>query len=522
MGITTVRSEATDALVDLVTDAVPTGTKILLGAPHPDDTGTSRSIVWIPLADANDSHSQTYALTGLAAKREEWDQDLVVFTHTLGGDTAGARAKFDQVLDPILSGISTDPWLGGTVELAQVTGVHTQEAAPDRGARQVGAVVTVHVTAVAKGSTIMSSQRPPAAHAGTHASSGSDPLALEPSQVTGLTGALAGKVDDDDPRLTDPREPTAHAASHGDGGADEITLTQAQVAGLVEALAALVADTDPRLSDDRDPTAHAGDHAEGGTDPVTLTQAQVTGLVDALAGKAATDDPRLSDARTPTAHAASHAAGQADALTLTQAQITNLVADLAAKAALAGATFTGRIIVPSGAAGGVSVGGPLHLSGTGSPEGVVSAPVGSTWIDTAATTGAIRWIKASGTGNTGWRVEDGDTGQRDVTAAVTNPANGTLGVVMLRRIGSVVILSGRISSTAATAGVIWTLPAGFRPATYATARGGAMSGTDQPVLVQAEVSGDVTVRTWNTSTTNRYWTLTFLTSDGWPASLPGS
>ena len=43
----------------------------------------------------------------------------------------------------------------------------------------------------------------------------------------------------------------------------------------------------------------------------------------------------------------------------------------------------------------------LGYRGTGSPEGKVAAPVGSTYTDTAATNGAIRWIKTSGTGATG-------------------------------------------------------------------------------------------------------------------------
>lgn len=51
----------------------------------------------------------------------------------------------------------------------------------------------------------------------------------------------------------------------------------------------------------------------------------------------------------------------------------------------------------------------LSFAGTGSPEGNVSAPVGSIYTDTAATNGAIRWVKASGTGNTGWRNDYGDT-----------------------------------------------------------------------------------------------------------------
>lgn len=59
-------------------------------------------------------------------------------------------------------------------------------------------------------------------------------------------------------------------------------------------------------------------------------------------------------------------------------------------------------------------------TGTGSPEGKIAAPVGSVYTDTAATNGAIRWIKTSGTGNTGWRVEHGDTGWRDITSSITD------------------------------------------------------------------------------------------------------
>ena len=50
-----------------------------------------------------------------------------------------------------------------------------------------------------------------------------------------------------------------------------------------------------------------------------------------------------------------------------------------------------------------------QFQGHGSPNGVVAAPVGSIYTDLAATNGAIRWIKTSGTENTGWKVEYGDT-----------------------------------------------------------------------------------------------------------------
>ena len=62
----------------------------------------------------------------------------------------------------------------------------------------------------------------------------------------------------------------------------------------------------------------------------------------------------------------------------------------------------------------------LGYRGTGSPEGKITAPVGSIYTDLAATNGAIRWVKASGTGSTGWRVEYGDTGWRDISSSIAN------------------------------------------------------------------------------------------------------
>ncbi len=41
---------------------------------------------------------------------------------------------------------------------------------------------------------------------------------------------------------------------------------------------------------------------------------------------------------------------------------------------------------------------------TGSPEGVVSAVVGETYIDTAGGAGSTLYVKVSGVGNTGWLV----------------------------------------------------------------------------------------------------------------------
>lgn len=45
----------------------------------------------------------------------------------------------------------------------------------------------------------------------------------------------------------------------------------------------------------------------------------------------------------------------------------------------------------------------VELRGNGFPNGVVSAPVGTTYVDTAATSEITMWSKTTGVGNTGWR-----------------------------------------------------------------------------------------------------------------------
>lgn len=71
-----------------------------------------------------------------------------------------------------------------------------------------------------------------------------------------------------------------------------------------------------------------------------------------------------------------------------------------------------------GIAGGNNVTLPLpdnvgqEIRGTGSPEGRITAEIGTTYVDVNVTNGALKWIKESGNGNTGWRVLIGDTGWR--------------------------------------------------------------------------------------------------------------
>lgn len=64
---------------------------------------------------------------------------------------------------------------------------------------------------------------------------------------------------------------------------------------------------------------------------------------------------------------------------------------------------------PSGTPGQVN---EYEIHGTGMPNGKVTAPVGTTYVDTAVTNGALKWIKRKGNGNEGWEVLTGDTGWR--------------------------------------------------------------------------------------------------------------
>lgn len=75
-----------------------------------------------------------------------------------------------------------------------------------------------------------------------------------------------------------------------------------------------------------------------------------------------------------------------------------------------------------------------EIHGQGMPNGKVSAPVGTTYVDTAVTNRALKWIKLSGTDNQGWEVLTGDTGWRKL------PALSTLGAsaVHVRRVNNTV------------------------------------------------------------------------------------
>jgi len=58
-----------------------------------------------------------------------------------------------------------------------------------------------------------------------------------------------------------------------------------------------------------------------------------------------------------------------------------------------------------------------ELIGTGMPNGKVEGTLGQTYVDTAKTNGALKWIKRTPSGNQGWAVLDGDTGWKTLNSA---------------------------------------------------------------------------------------------------------
>lgn len=72
----------------------------------------------------------------------------------------------------------------------------------------------------------------------------------------------------------------------------------------------------------------------------------------------------------------------------------------------------GSVVLPTSTSSNTGQVNEYEIHGTGMPNGKVSAPVGTTYVDTAVTNGALKWIKRSRTDNQGWEVLTGDTGWR--------------------------------------------------------------------------------------------------------------
>lgn len=83
-----------------------------------------------------------------------------------------------------------------------------------------------------------------------------------------------------------------------------------------------------------------------------------------------------------------------------------------------------------------NVGHEIH--GTGSPEGRITAEIGTTYVDVNVTNGALKWIKEKGNGNTGWRVLIGDTGWRTLNTVSKLTVGSRTSFIKIRRVNNLV------------------------------------------------------------------------------------
>ena len=188
----------------------------------------------------------------------------------------------------------------------------------------------------------------------------------------------------------------------------------------------------------------------------------------------------------------------------------------------------GNVTVSGGGGGSSS-----ELSGTGSPEGVVTAIPGTYFTDTNGTNGAWRWIKVSGTGNTGWKVLYGDTGWRNMQAefeSICTANSLTFSVTpgylspRIRRVGDLLLLDVGVNITGTGLSTI-----DFRSAFGQNLNG--FRGGPNNRQIPASVTGSADVIHWAYGVYIRFWSPGLQTLNvvwpitdtaPWPASLPGT
>lgn len=80
----------------------------------------------------------------------------------------------------------------------------------------------------------------------------------------------------------------------------------------------------------------------------------------------------------------------------------------------------------------------FEIHGTGIPNGVVEAEIGTTYVDKNKTNGALKWIKTTDGGNQGWEVLIGDTGWRTLNSTSKLKVGDRTSYIKIRRVNNLV------------------------------------------------------------------------------------
>ena len=167
-----------------------------------------------------------------------------------------------------------------------------------------------------------------------------------------------------------------------------------------------------------------------------------------------------------------------------------------------------------------------EIRGTGMPEGNVKASVGTYYTDTAATNGAVRWIKTRGSDKTGWKVVYGDTGWRSVPQILSTSMKAS--VVKVRRINNTVYLYAALTGWANS----WNgggaaLPDGLRPSDQMQGpSAGRWGGSYLTWIVQTfgMINAEAASAQNPTPTLPPIVSVSYVPNDNvpWPTTLPGT
>ena len=167
-----------------------------------------------------------------------------------------------------------------------------------------------------------------------------------------------------------------------------------------------------------------------------------------------------------------------------------------------------------------------EIRGTGMPEGNVKASVGTYYTDTAATNGAIRWIKTRGSDKTGWKVVYGDTGWRSVPQILSTSMKAS--VVKVRRINNTVYLYAALTGW----GYSWNgggapLPSGLHPGDQMQGPSAGRYGNSYLTWIiqtTGQIQAEAASAQNPTPTLPPIVSVSYIPDDNvpWPTTLPGT